>query len=105
MIDFAEINRAAFAGLAMEEMAGNIVQHGFTKDKRKHEINVRVVHKDGGILLRLRDDCVSFDPLERMKAVDEGDPYRNVGIRLVNGIARDVQYQNLLGTNVLTIRT
>jgi len=47
----------------------------------------------------------SFDPLERMKAVDEGAPYRNVGIRLVNGIARDVQYQNLLGTNVLTIRT
>lgn len=29
---------------------------------------------------------------------------KNVGIRLVYGIADDVSYQNLLGMNVLTIR-
>ena len=29
---------------------------------------------------------------------------RNIGIRLVYGIANDVKYQNLLGMNVLTIR-
>ena len=96
--------RSNFAGLTMEEMAGNIVQHGFTKDNKKHEINVRVVHKDDDIILRMRDDCVSFDPLERIKIVNESDQYRNIGIKLVNGIAKDVQYQNLLGTNVLTIR-
>ena len=32
------------------------------------------------------------------------DPLRNVGIRLVFRMAGDVQYQNILGLNVLTIR-
>jgi hypothetical protein len=36
-----------------------------------------------------------------MEADDMG---RNVGIRLVYRIAKDVSYQNLLGLNVLTIR-
>ena len=32
-----------------------------------------------------------------------GDPFANVGLRLVYGIAQDISYQNLLGLNVLTI--
>ena len=31
------------------------------------------------------------------------DPFSNVGLRLVYGIAQDISYQNLLGLNVLTI--
>ena len=36
--------------------------------------------------------------------MDSDDRISNIGIRLVNGISKDVQYQNLLGLNVLTIR-
>ena len=32
------------------------------------------------------------------------DPFANIGIRLVYGLADEVIYQNLLGLNVLTIR-
>ena len=96
--------RAHLAGLAMEEMAGNIVAHGFTKDRKKHSIDVRVVHKDDEAILRIKDDCTPFDPGERRKIAEDGDLTRNIGIRLVFKIARDVQYQNLLGLNVLTIR-
>ena len=88
----------------MEEMAGNIVAHGFTKDRKKHSIDVRVVHKDDEAILRIKDDCTPFDPGERRKIAEDGDLTRNIGIRLVSKIARDVQYQNLLGLNVLTIR-
>ena len=97
--------RAFFSGLAMEEMAGNIVLHGFTKDpKRKHSVDIRVIHKDDEIILRLRDDCPPFDPSDRARLLSEEDRTRNIGIRLVFSIATDVQYQNLLGLNVLTIR-
>ena len=96
--------RAHLAGLAMEEMAGNIVAHGFTKDRKKHSIDVRVVHKDDEAILRIKDDCTPFDPGERREIAEDGDLTRNIGIRLVFKIARDVQYQNLLGLNVLTIR-
>jgi len=32
------------------------------------------------------------------------DGFRNIGIRIVFGMARDVQYQNILGLNTLLIR-
>ena len=96
--------RACLAGLAMEEMAGNIVEHGFVKDRKTHSADVRVVHKNGEVILRIKDDCVPFDPGERQKMAAGGDITKNIGLRMVFRIARDIQYQNILGLNVLTIR-
>ncbi len=96
--------RAMLAGLAMEEMAGNIVQHGFGADRKSHSVDLRVVHKDGDVILRIKDDCRPFDPNERSEMAAGDDPIKNVGIRMVFRIARDVQYQNILGLNVLTLR-
>ena len=99
-----DAHRAYLAGLSMEEMAGNIIDHGFTKDSKQHTIDVRVVHKDGSVILRIKDDCVPFDPRERQKLADGSDVTKNIGIRMVFKIARDIQYQNILGLNVLTVR-
>jgi len=99
-----DARRAYLAGLAMEEMAGNIIDHGFTKSSRTHTVDVRVVHKESDVILRLKDDCVPFDPGERQKIAEGDDVTKNIGIRMVFKIARDVQYQNILGLNVLTIR-
>ncbi len=96
--------RAFFSGLCMEEIAGNIVTHGFSKDSKKHSVDIRVIHKGNEIILRLRDNCKAFDPATREKVMEADDMGRNVGIRLVYRIAKDVSYQNLLGLNVLTIR-
>ena len=96
--------RSYLAGLSMEEMAGNIVDHGFAKDRKKHSIDVRVVHKGDDVILRIKDDCVPFNPNERREMADNDDITRNIGIRMVFRIASDVQYQNIMGLNVLTIR-
>ena len=96
--------RAYLAGRSMEEMAGNIVEHSYTKDKKKHSVYVRVVHKGSDVILCIKDDCVPFDPGERQKLVEGTDATKNIGIHMVFKIARDVQYQNILGLNVLTIR-
>ncbi|NLD82955.1 MAG: hypothetical protein GX637_02220 [Clostridiales bacterium] len=96
--------RAYLSGLAMEEMAGNIVDHGFTKDQKAHSIEARVVHKDDDVILRLKDDCIPFNPSERQQLAAGDDPVKNIGIRMVFGMAREVQYQNILGLNVLSIR-
>ena len=96
--------RSRYAALFVEEMAGNIIDHGFSKDKRRHSVDVRAVSKDEELILRLKDDCVPFDPAERRTMMDPDNPEKNLGIRIVYGIARDIQYQNILGLNVLTIR-
>jgi anti-sigma regulatory factor (Ser/Thr protein kinase) len=96
--------RAYLAALFLEEMAGNVVEHGFTKDKKQHSVDIRVAHKDDSVILRIRDDCVPFDPGERQKLADSDDPVKNIGIRMVFRMAKEVEYQNILGLNVLTIR-
>ena len=96
--------RALLAGLFMEEMAGNVVAHGFHKDKKDHSVDIRVVHKNDLIILRIRDDCVPFDPAQRQKILDPDDITKNIGIRMVYSIADDIHYQNIRGLNVLTIR-
>ncbi len=99
-----DTKRAQYSALALEEMAGNIVLHGFNKDRRKnHSVDISVIHKGNELILNLRDDCRPFDPNERFKLLSDEDKVRNVGIRLSFLIARDVQYQNILGLNVLTM--
>ena len=97
--------RGSFAGLCMEEMSGNVVEHGFKSDTKAHSADIRVVLKGDEIILRIRDNCKGFDPsILYTKAAEEDDAGKNVGIKLVYRIAKDVSYQNLLGMNVLTIR-
>ena len=59
-----EANRLA---LCIEEMAGNVIKHGFT-DGKPHHLDVRVLVKDGGLILRLRDDCEKFDLREKTQS-------------------------------------
>lgn len=95
----------AHAGLCLEELAGNIVRHGFGHDRKTHAIEIRVVPDGGDTVLRVKDDCISFNPEEWYKmSYDRTDPVSNVGIRLVFALAEEVVYQNLLGLNVTTVR-
>ena len=93
----------AHAGLCLEEMAGNIVRHGFRADRKKHIVEVRVVLREDGVVLRIKDDCIPFNPVEWMEMVAPADPFRNIGIRMVYRLAQEVSYQNMLGLNVLSI--
>lgn len=100
-----DARRSYVASLAMEEMAGNIVEHGFTKDKKKHSVLIRLVHKDQDVILRIRDDCVSFNPEDRARSSgDGGDPAKNVGIKMIYGMAKSVNWQSIFGMNVLTVK-
>ena len=98
-------NRTSYyAALCLEEMAGNVVDHGFTKDEKDHMAEAHVVYKDGNIMLRIKDDCIPFDPMERAAMFDPDDPYRNIGLKMVIDLAKEITYQNMMGLNVLTIR-
>ena len=93
-----------FAALCLEEMAANVVQHGFSKDRGEHFLDLRVIMQEDKILLQMKDDCTPFDPQERAQLAAGADPFQNIGIRMVYRLAEEVTYQNLLGLNVLTIR-
>ncbi len=96
--------RALYAGLSIEEMAGNIVEHGFVKDEKRHTVDIRVALKGDDILIGIRDDCKPFDPSAVNRVIDPDDPAKNVGIRMIYRIAKNIEYQSILGLNALTIR-
>jgi anti-sigma regulatory factor (Ser/Thr protein kinase) len=96
--------RAYHASLFMEEMAGNVVDHGFKKDNRTHLIDIRVAKKNNDLILRIKDDCKPFDPASMKDLFDKDDPAKNMGIRMIYAMAEKVEYHNILGLNVLTIR-
>ncbi|MBQ9434180.1 MAG: ATP-binding protein, partial [Synergistaceae bacterium] len=90
--------------LCVEEMGGNIIQHGFS-DGKQHYIYLRILAKADEVILRIRDDCKPFNPLEhyRMSIQDKDNPEKNVGIRMVMKLCSNVQYLSTFGTNNLII--
>ncbi|MBQ7500145.1 MAG: hypothetical protein IJT91_04555, partial [Clostridia bacterium] len=90
--------------LCIEETANNIVDHGFSKDNRKdHTIEVRLMFRDGKRLIRIRDNCVNFDPVAYMELHNDDDPTLHIGVRLVMKMVKDANYICSLGLNNLTL--
>jgi anti-sigma regulatory factor (Ser/Thr protein kinase) len=95
--------RSYYAALCTEEMASNIVQHGFVPDKHQ-SLMIRVVISNEDLILCFRDSCKLFNIREKFDSVDQKDVTRNVGIRLVMRMAKDVTYINTLKINTTIIK-
>ncbi len=95
--------KAYYSALCLEEMTRNVVEHGFSMDDKAHFLEARVVKKGSTIILRIKDDCKSFDPVDMAGHLNSEDITKNIGIRMVMKLASSANYQNLLGLNVLTI--
>lgn len=94
--------QSVMMALFVEELSNNIIQFGFA-DGKKHSIDVRVINSKKGWILRMRDDCKKFDPTEWIKLHDSDDRTKNIGIRMVCGMAKDVKYLSTLELNNITI--
>ena len=97
--------RSMMSGLCLEEIAGNVVEHGFTKSKKKnHSIEIFVQCENDEVSMRIRDDAPYFDPSTKLGAFNPDDPCKNIGIRLVNKVAKEMSYQTYFDMNVLSVK-
>lgn len=95
---------AYFVSLAAEEMAGNVIKHGF-KDKGYHTLDLRLIRKNNSLILRLRDNSHLFDPVKKLATVaDNTDPGAYIGLKMVMKLASDVSYTSTMKLNNLRIR-
>ena len=95
--------RSMFAGICIEEMAGNIVDYGFD-DGKKHFVDVRVIVDGERVIIRIRDDCRQFDPKKWVEIHNPEDPAAHIGIRLVKKFSTEFNYINVLKLNNLIIK-
>ena len=89
--------------LCIEEMAVNVIEHGFPENSGDHTAELRLLFKDGKRVIRLRDDCESFDPVHYMELHRDDDPTAHIGIRMVMKMVQSANYVNSLGLNNLTL--
>lgn len=94
--------QAMLMSLFVEELCNNIITYGFA-DGKKHTIEMRVLNTDEGWVLRCRDNCKAFNPVEWLKLHEEDDPTINIGVRMICGMARDIKYLSAMELNNLTI--
>jgi len=99
----ADKRTAFLLSLTMEEVVGNVMEHGFS-DGKNHSIELRVLKKSEGWILRVRDDCKLFDMKKYMEQFSDDDPLKNIGLKILIGLAGDITYLNTFNLNNLTIR-
>lgn len=91
---------SAAVATCVREMASNIVRHGFSADRKRHSLTVRVSRKNRERIIRLRDNCTHFDPVHYY----EEHKTSGSGIGTVMSLVKDADYINALGLNNLTLR-
>ena len=96
-------SRTAFAlSLAAEELCTNILHYGFA-DGKPHSIDLMVTRLTDGWMMRIRDDCQLFNPVQYVQLFDESDPSAHIGIRLTRGLIRKIDYISALKLNNLLL--
>ena len=86
---------AKILGLAVEEIASNVVKYGYRGGKNFMDISFII--QDDKYILRIRDDGVPFNPMEYVPQEEEGVAMG--GIALIVKMAPDLQYMRVLNMN------
>lgn len=94
---------AMLIGVCVEEIGVNIIKHGFSKDHRQHSIETHLTVKADQTILRIRDDCVNFDPVKYLELHQDDDPVAHIGLRMTMRAVKEANYVNSLGLNILTL--
>ena len=89
--------------LAVEELATNTVMTGF-RPHRHNTIDMRILKKGDEFIVRIRDDCLIFDPVKQLQLYDRSIPDHHIGLQMAVGLAKDVQYTTMLKLNNLVLR-
>ena len=93
---------ALMTALFIEENILNILTHGSGKGPEIN-VDVRVINRNGNLVIRFRDNGKPFDPVEWYEKNHPDDPAKGLGIRIIVGLAKDVKYVPAMGLNNLML--
>ena len=68
------------------------------KDRQENQLLINLVFR----LLPVQAMIVAMGSIN-FELLREDSPYKNIGTRIIHGLASDITYQNLIGLNVLTL--
>lgn len=92
-----------YISICMEEMVVNTMQLAKNENK-KYIVDVKIAELSGGcIVIRIRDDCIEFDPTamtadSALEAAEESS-FNLLGIGIVKNVAKEYDYKRTIGFN------
>ena len=92
-----------YISICMEEMVVNTMQLAKNKS-REYNVDVKITRlTGGGIVIRIRDDCIEFDPTAKtadsaLEAAAE-ESFNLLGIGIVKNVAKEYDYKRTIGFN------
>ena len=93
--------------LALDEIVSNVVKHAYPEGG-EHLFSLHISLSDDEFVARVEDDGVEFNPMEHpapdLDAPLEERKEGGLGIFLVRQIMTSVDYQRMMGTNIVTLR-
>lgn len=93
-----------FSSLAIEEMAVIFAEKA-ALDGKEHHCMIFLLHRGDEILIRFRDDCQVFNICQQYETLhDCDDPAAHIGIRLLFGIAKQLDYSSIMNLNMVVLR-
>ena len=95
------------AALCFEELASNIILHGFPRCKKDPGIDLRVVYDPKELIVRIQDNCPSFNvelQIARSICDNAAAPEEKLGLRLLGGMGTGIRYVHSLEMNNLILR-
>lgn len=96
--------RTIYTKIALEELALNVIEHGFTKsDLKSPLIHIWITYNDGELNLRFQDNCPSFNVMKYCSELKKEGSEKCIGLKLVSMISKEMRYVNTLDTNNLII--
>ncbi len=100
-------DRALTFGLIIEELGIFLAGHGF-KDGKPHSINVRLVEKNGDLIIRMLDDCKPLNLTEYYKFLntpkEKEEKEEEADVVIIMDMAKQVIYTPTFGANNLIIK-
>ena len=88
---------SAMLALASEEIITNTISYGYKHHGPSRYIDVNITKTEEGLLVRIRDDGIAFDPTEYQPGDEEEMKFH--GIEVIRKVAKDFKYLRVLNTN------
>lgn len=88
--------KSTVISVAAEELTANIARYGYKGNKPSY-IDIRLSKVEDKLILRVRDDGVSFNPTEYSS--EESNEFRLGGIELIRSVADKMSYTRVLNMN------
>ena len=90
--------RALQVGICAEELITNVINYGYNRDVLQYiDVNVRIIENE--VILRVRDDGITFNPVEY-----HTEEMSFSGIETVKKLAKSLNYSRVLGFNSSIIK-